>query len=220
MKGLISAIKIHFLGKALIVLVFLILLGSVLVGSLLFNSLNHNHTGFNCASNPQQSTPNIPQSCSSKTYQNQTHGTGQANRDSQGEIVEPEQLSIPRQTAPTPTPKPPPVKINPTSRPTVPVPASPGQVAVIAMIEQVFGPHATAAIKVARCESGLNPLAYNPISIGGNHAVGLFQILYPSTWRSTSQASSSPYSAMANILAAHQIFVRDGYNWHEWSCPA
>jgi hypothetical protein len=37
---------------------------------------------------------------------------------------------------------------------------------------------------------------------------------------STSEASSSPYNAQANILAAHEIFVRDGYNWHEWSCAA
>jgi len=88
------------------------------------------------------------------------------------------------------------------------------------MINSVFGPYAPGALQVARCESGLNPGAYNPISIGGSHAEGVFQILYPSTWMGTSQAGSSPYNAMANILAAHQIFARDGYNWHEWSCAA
>jgi hypothetical protein len=86
------------------------------------------------------------------------------------------------------------------------------------MIEQVFGPYAQSAIRIANCESGLNPTAYNPTSEAGNHAEGVFQILYPSTWMSTSQASYSPYNAMANILAAHEIFVRDGYNWHEWTC--
>ena len=129
-------------------------------------------------------------------------------------------LSLPRQIAPTPIIKPQPVKIIPTPLPTIPVPTSPGQAAVIAMIEQVFGSYAAGALQVARCESGFNPLAYNPISNGGSHAEGVFQILYPSTWRGTSEASSSPYSAMANILAAHQIFLRDGYSWREWSCPA
>ncbi len=88
------------------------------------------------------------------------------------------------------------------------------------MINQVFGSYAGGALNVARCESGFNPLAYNPISNGGNHAEGVFQILYPSTWDGTSEAANSPYNAMANILAAHQIFVRDGYSWREWSCAA
>jgi len=104
--------------------------------------------------------------------------------------------------------------------PVAPTPVDPGTggSSVAAMIEQVFGAYAPAALAVARCESGLNPGAYNPTSIGGSHAEGVFQILYPSTWDSTPEAASSPYNALANIEAAHAIFVRDGYNWHEWSC--
>ncbi|HKV57865.1 MAG TPA: hypothetical protein VJO32_06265 [Ktedonobacteraceae bacterium] len=116
---------------------------------------------------------------------------------------------------PTPVPTSPPVA---TPQPTSPPPAPTGTVA--AMIEQVFGPYSAGALQVARCESGLNPNAYNPTSIGGSHAEGVFQILYPSTWMGTSQAASSPYNARANVLAAHEIFVRDGYNWHEWSCAS
>ena len=86
------------------------------------------------------------------------------------------------------------------------------------MIVQVFGPYSAQALRIAQCESGLNPAAYNPTSIGGSHAAGVFQILYPSTWSSTPQAASSPYNAWANIQAAHSIFVRDGYSWREWSC--
>ena len=114
----------------------------------------------------------------------------------------------------------------PTSPPTqttpIPVPtgSSPGQSSVIAMIEQIFGPYAQGALQVAKCESGYNPNAYNPISIGGSHAEGVFQILYPSTWMGTSEAASSPYNASANIRAAHEIFVRDGYSWRQWSCAA
>ncbi len=97
-----------------------------------------------------------------------------------------------------------------------PVVSSNGSVA--SMITQVFGPYAASALSVARCESGLNPGAYNPTAIGGSHAAGVFQILYPSTWAGTPQAGASPYNAMANILAAHSIFVRDGYSWREWVC--
>jgi hypothetical protein len=123
---------------------------------------------------------------------------------------------------PTPVATKPPVVTTP--QPPTPVPTQTpiptGQSSVAAMIEQVFGPYAPGALQVARCESGLNPGAYNPTSIGGSHAEGVFQILYPSTWMTTSEAGSSPYNARANILAAHEIFVRDGYNWHEWSCAA
>ncbi len=99
-------------------------------------------------------------------------------------------------------------------------PAQPASSSVSGLINSVFGAYAGAATQIAICESGLNPNATNPISINGSHAAGVFQILYPSTWVGTSQANSSPYSAYANILAAHEIFVRDGYSWREWSCLA
>jgi LysM repeat protein len=89
---------------------------------------------------------------------------------------------------------------------------------VESMINQVFGPYAAGAKHVAMCESSLNPNATNSISIGGSHAAGLFQILYPSTWYTTKQAANSPYNASANIHAAYEIFARDGYSWREWVC--
>ncbi len=101
---------------------------------------------------------------------------------------------------------------------TPPVSAPAGSSSVASMINEVFGPYAPTALQIATCESGLNPGAYNPISIGGSHATGVFQILYPSTWVGTSEAAASPYDAMSNILAAHEIFVRDGYSWREWTC--
>lgn len=122
----------------------------------------------------------------------------------------------PVKTIPTPVPTSP----NPAPTSPTPPPVPSGQGSVAAMIYQIFGPYAAGALQVAKCESGLNPGAYNPVSNGGSHAAGVFQILYPSTWMNTSEASSSPFNARANILAAHEIFVRDGYSWREWSCAA
>lgn len=114
---------------------------------------------------------------------------------------------------PTPTPKP---KPTPSFRP--PAGANPGQQAVINDIIAVFGPYAQGALNVSRCESGYDPNAWNSYPILGSHASGVFQILYPSTWKSTSYASYSPFDADANIHAAYQIFKRDGYSWREWQC--
>ena len=218
MKRFTSVYQSFFLGKAPIVLLSLILLCSVVGGSFILHSLNRTNT-VNCSSPTMQySTSSIPQSCSKVTHHIQVLATEQTNHILQAKVIGPELLSIPRQIAPTPTPEPQPVKISPTPVPTIPIPTSPGQAAVIAIIKQVFGSNAPGALQVAKCESGLNPQAYNPNSIGGSHPEGLFQILYPSTWSGTSEASNSPYSAMANALAAHQIFVRDGYSWREWTC--
>ncbi|GAC1367697.1 MAG: hypothetical protein NVS2B12_40640 [Ktedonobacteraceae bacterium] len=82
----------------------------------------------------------------------------------------------------------------------------------INVIRGVFGANADQAIRVAECESSLNPYAYNP-----SGATGLFQIM-PGTWAGTSQAWSSPYNIQANVIAAHEIYVRDGYSWREWVC--
>jgi len=94
----------------------------------------------------------------------------------------------------------------------------PQDASVAGMINQVFGPYSGSAMRVAQCESGLNPNATNPQPVGNSHAEGVFQILYPSTWSTTPYAGSSPYNAWANINAAHSIFVRDGYSWREWQC--
>ncbi|MDQ6660724.1 MAG: hypothetical protein M3Z24_07130 [Chloroflexota bacterium] len=115
----------------------------------------------------------------------------------------------------------PPLKIQtPTAQTPIqtPVPTPSGGSSIESMISQAFGAYGPAAIHVAQCESGLNPGASGPVSIGGSRAAGLFQILYPSTWNGTSEAASSPYNAAANIAAAHELFVRDGYSWREWTC--
>lgn len=81
------------------------------------------------------------------------------------------------------------------------------------LIRSVFGPYAGQALAVAACESGYNPSAVNPSS----GASGVFQFL-ASTWAGTSYAGYSRFNAWANVNAAHQVFVRDGYSWREWTC--
>lgn len=118
--------------------------------------------------------------------------------------------------APTPTPK-------PTPKPQIyrpPIGSNPGQQAIINEIVAVFGSYSPGALSVAKCESGYDPNAWNSYPIMGSHASGVFQILYPSTWNSTSYSSYSPFNADANIKAAHQIFQRDGNSWREWQCKS
>jgi len=109
----------------------------------------------------------------------------------------------------------------PTSPPTatpLPVGYNPGATVIMNMIRSVFGQYAQGALNISRCESGYDPNAWNPYPIGNSHASGVFQILYPSTWDTTSYSGDSPYDANANINAAYQIFSRDGYSWREWEC--
>ncbi len=116
---------------------------------------------------------------------------------------------------PTPTPT---AKPKPAGAFRPPAGANPGQQAIINEISAVFGPYAQGALAVSHCESGYDPNAWNSYPILNSHASGVFQILYPSTWNTTSYAADSPFDAEANINAAYQIFKRDGYSWREWEC--
>jgi hypothetical protein len=86
------------------------------------------------------------------------------------------------------------------------------------MISYEFGSYTADAMKIANCESSMNPVAVNPESVAGSYATGLFQILYPSTWNTTSFKNGDPKDAWTNTQAAYEIFHRDGNNWHEWAC--
>ena len=119
--------------------------------------------------------------------------------------------AVPIPPTPTPTPKPKPQFSPPTG-------VNPGQQTIINDIIAVFGGYSSGALAVAKCESGYDPNARNPYAIGNSHAEGVFQILYPSTWDTTSYSGYSPYNYDANIHAAHQIFARDGDTWREWQC--
>jgi Lysozyme like domain len=82
-------------------------------------------------------------------------------------------------------------------------------------IQEVFGPDAEAATRVATCESGLDPGAVS--AGGGNH--GLFQINnihQPSFEAVTGRPWSEVYSAEWNTRFAKYLF--DDQGWRPWAC--
>jgi len=91
-------------------------------------------------------------------------------------------------------------------------PAAPGTVE--AVITEVFGSHAAAAIGVARCESGLRPEA---ISRGGGNW-GLFQINRVHRDRVARMGFQweQLLDARVNALVAKTIFDEQG--WGPWAC--
>lgn len=143
----------------------------------------------------------------------------------------PERIPTPTPLPPTPIPKPTPLPvvryIAPTPLPvryvvptpvrvvqpvhTVPQPTYTGSIP--ALIRSVFGGYAASALRVASCESGFNPNAYNGIE----GATGVFQFLY-GTWLGTPYRNYSRTNGWANVEAAWYVFARDGHTWREWQC--
>jgi soluble lytic murein transglycosylase-like protein len=86
--------------------------------------------------------------------------------------------------------------------------------AVQDLIRQAFGPQGQAAVdwglRVAACESGYNPNAYNP-----SGASGVFQFM-PGTFRATPYGGQNIFDASANVNAAAWYFQQHGGG--AWSC--
>ena len=82
------------------------------------------------------------------------------------------------------------------------------------LIRQAFGPQGQAAVdwglRVAACESGYNPNAYNP---GGPS--GVFQFM-PGTFRGTPYGSQNIFDASANVNAAAWYYQHHGGG--AWAC--
>jgi soluble lytic murein transglycosylase-like protein len=92
-----------------------------------------------------------------------------------------------------------------------PAPAGNDMIAIITAAARRYGQSPAEMIRVARCESSLNPRAVNRSS----GASGLFQFL-PSTWRTTPYASSSIFDATANANAAAWMWSVG--RRREWAC--
>lgn len=82
----------------------------------------------------------------------------------------------------------------------------------VCIIRNVFPDSAEeGAIRVAKCESGLNPAAKNPSS----SALGLFQIIR-STWNAYADPGWSRTDPLHNTLVAYRIWRSDGGSWRQW----
>jgi hypothetical protein len=121
--------------------------------------------------------------------------------------------------APAPPPPPPAPARPPAAPPAAPAPAPPpasypaGSVQDI--ITKAFAPYGPGAIawglRVARCESGYNPRAYNP----AGPYYGLFQFLM-STFKATPYGGGDIYDPAANANAAAWKFANGGAP--AWGC--
>jgi soluble lytic murein transglycosylase-like protein len=130
-------------------------------------------------------------------------------------INDPElQYSEPSPTpAPTPLPTPVPTA-KPTARPTANVPSAPAAApgTIEAIIQQAADANGVSypwMLKIARCESGLNPHAYNP----SGPYYGLFQFLM-STFRANGGTDIWDPVQQANITAR---MLAHGQA-HQWGC--
>jgi hypothetical protein len=94
-------------------------------------------------------------------------------------------------------------------------PSGPAANPVEDAIRLYFSNNAPAAMKVAKCESGLNPRAVSPG--GGNH--GLFQInnVHAKAFVTvTGRPWSDRYDPYANSQYASWLFFHSG--WGPWAC--
>lgn len=123
----------------------------------------------------------------------------------------PEPAAPPPPPAPAPTPKPAPKPAPPPPPAPVRVPADKATIAaIIRTAAAKWGANPDQLLRVAMCESGLNP---NAVNHSGSGASGLFQFM-PSTFRAHGGTNIwDPYQ-QADI-AAHMF--AQGYSY-QWSC--
>jgi hypothetical protein len=120
-------------------------------------------------------------------------------------------LILPEET-PTPAPTAPPTAAPAPRRPAIPAapPAAPGTIeAIIQAAANQWGVSYPWMLKIARCESGLNPRAYNP----AGPYYGLFQVLM-STFRANGGTNIWDPVQQANITAK---MLAHGQA-HQWGC--
>ena len=89
-------------------------------------------------------------------------------------------------------------------------PAEPSKVDVEQLIRKYFGDDADTAIKVARCESGLNPLAEGDTNTP-YHSIGVFQIRLLPDRGLTVEEMQDPEN---NIAYAKMLYDKSG--WKPW----
>lgn len=84
---------------------------------------------------------------------------------------------------------------------------------LISRYSGIYGISSTTFYSVAECESGLDPLAFNPNDPGG--ARGVFQFL-PGTWRKYAKSGQDVWNAADNVETAARMFAAG--EARQWSC--
>jgi hypothetical protein len=127
-------------------------------------------------------------------------GATAANRD--GQLTPPK--SVPKTSS-----------TSSSSPPAVPSAAGTATGAIPDIIRAAFAPLGPTAVdwalRVAKCESGYNPNAYNP----AGPYMGLFQFA-AGTWARTPYGGQSPYDPVANANAAAWLYASSGPG--QWGC--
>jgi hypothetical protein len=77
------------------------------------------------------------------------------------------------------------------------------------LIIEKFGKDSKTALRIAKCESGLNPNAYNK-----SGASGIFQII--PKWHKDKIKGRNIFDKEVNIEVAYEIFKSSG--WNPWTC--
>ena len=81
-------------------------------------------------------------------------------------------------------------------------------------IDTVFGARSDEASAIARCESGMNPMA---VSRTNDHGLFQINIVHQSSFtRTTGQAWTKVYEPYWNAVFAKRLF--DSQGWRPWSC--
>jgi len=164
-------------------------------------------------SSPQHHSPQLPRPAHAPTVSLPAFAVvGPTERGGRVMLWQNQQLlaaEAPPTPAPAPTPSPRPLATPP------PAAASYGSGPVQDIITKAFAPYGPTAVawglRVARCESGFNPRAYNP----AGPYYGLFQFLM-STFRATPYGGGDIYDPVANANAAAWKYANGGAR--AWGC--
>lgn len=93
---------------------------------------------------------------------------------------------------------------------------------IVRKIEEAFPEDPETAVKIARCESGLNPeiQSGHTLSYGRERSFGLFQIHEPAWHHVALRLGYTEYqtSVEENIKMARYIYELAGKRWTPWSC--
>lgn len=91
---------------------------------------------------------------------------------------------------------------------------------IIEYIREVFVEDPDTAVKVAKCESGLNPTiqSHHVLSYGREQSFGLFQIHAPDWHQMSWELGFTEYKTDVedNVRFAYWIYKK--YGWKMWSC--